>query len=81
MQVEGRTHEDNGSPMVHRGFQGRGHGRGGGIGQGRDPIICYNCGKVGNYAQDCQNFTHPSCQYCRKFDHVIEDCLVLMAKM
>ena len=24
---------------------------------------------------------HPSCHYCRQFDHVIKDCLVLISKM
>lgn len=39
------------------------------------------CGEAGHFARDFQNLMHPSCQYCWQFDHVIEDCLVLIANM
>lgn len=63
------------------GFHSHGRGRGGGAGKGHGQIICYNCGEVGNFVHDCQNPTHPSCQYGRQLDHVIENCPMLIAKM
>lgn len=38
-----------------RGFQGCGRGRGMGPGRGHGPLICYNCGELGNYARNCTN--------------------------
>jgi hypothetical protein len=55
------------------GFKGRGGG--GGIGRGRGHIICYNCAHLGHLARDCQN------PCCNLFEHVIEDCLVLLTKL
>jgi hypothetical protein len=50
------------------------------MGQGRVQIICYNCAQLGHLARDCQN-PCTTCNYCNSFDHVIEDCPVLLAKI
>jgi hypothetical protein len=60
------------------GFIGR--GRGGGMGRGRGQIICYNCTLPGHLARDLQN-PCTTCSYCNSFEHVIEDCLTLLAKL
>lgn len=80
MQAENRP-QDQGTSTARGGFQGRRRGRGGGASRGSGQIICYNCGKAGHFELDYQNPMHPSCQYCKQFDHVIEDCPMLIAKM
>lgn len=69
------------SPSGHGVFQTRGQGRGVGASRGRGQLICYNCGDAGHYARDYPNPTQKYCMYCRKFDHVIEDCPVLIENM
>ena len=57
----------------------RGHGRGGGFDRGRGQIIFYNYGQQGHYVR---NYTTPTTayKYCKSYDHVIEECLILQAK-
>jgi hypothetical protein len=50
------------------------------MGQGRGQIICYNCAQPGNLARDCQN-PCTNCSYYSFFDHVIEDCPMLLANL
>jgi hypothetical protein len=50
------------------------------MGRGRGQIIFYNCAQPGHLARDCQN-PCTTCNYCNSFDHVIEDCPVLLAKL
>ena len=35
---------------------------------------------VGHYARDCQNPT-TTCNYCKSYDHTIEECPTLIAKI
>lgn len=81
MQVENRWQKDQGSPTAHGGFQGQGRGGGRGAKICLVHIICYNCREPGHFTHDYQNPTHPSCQYCRQFDHVIEYFPILIANM
>lgn len=62
----------------HDGF--RGWGQGGGMGRGRGRIICYNYTQLGHLTMECQN-PCMNCRYCISFEHVIEDCPVLLAKL
>ena len=50
------------------------------MGRGRGHIICYNYAQPGHLERDYQN----PCtiySYCSSFEHVIEDCPVLLAKL
>lgn len=50
------------------------------MGRGRGQIIYYNRAQPGHLKRDCHNpFT--TCSYCSSFDHVIENCPVLLAKL
>jgi hypothetical protein len=48
--------------------------------RGQGQIIYYNCTKPGNLARDFHN-PCTTCRYCILFDHVIEECHVLLAKL
>jgi hypothetical protein len=50
------------------------------MGKGQGQIICYNCAQPGHLARDFHN-PCTNCNYCNSFDHVIEECLVLLAKL
>lgn len=78
MQEEEHRNEDNGHCISWGGYQGR--GLGGGAGWGHGKIIFYNCDQPWHFASDCQNPT-TECKYCKYFDHVIKECMVLMEKM
>jgi hypothetical protein len=82
VQHEGNTTQYNspgrGNFNPHSGFRGR--GRGGGMGRGRGQIIYYNCAQPGHLARNCQNHC-TTCSYCNSFDHVIEDCPLLLANL
>jgi len=81
VQAEMRALDQN-AGMVRTGFQGRRRGRGGwGPGRGSRQLICYNCEGLGHYACDCRNLMQPSCLYCTLFDHEIEDCPTLIARL
>lgn len=81
MQVETRL-PGQGVEGARGDYQGRGWGRrGGGPGRGREEVIFYNCGTLGHYTQEFQNQTWSSSQYCNQFEHTIEECPILIAKM
>ena len=63
----GPQHES--APIGHRGV----------FGHGRGPITYYNYGVVGHYARDCQSPT-TTCNYCKYYDHAIEECPILISK-
>jgi hypothetical protein len=50
------------------------------MGQGQGQIIFNNCTQPGHLARDFQN-PCTTCSYYNSFDHVIEDCPVLLAKL
>ena len=52
-----------------------------GPGRGRRQLFCYNYGGLGHYAHDCTNPTRPSCLYYTLFDHEMEDCPTLIARL
>ena len=81
VQVKSRPLEQN-TRVARTRFQGCGWGRGrGGLGRGHRQLICYNCRGPGHYACDCTNPTCPSCLYCNLFDHEIEYCPTLIARI
>jgi hypothetical protein len=50
------------------------------MGRGRGKIICYKYTHIGNLEMDLQN-PCTTCSYCNSFEHVIEDCPMLLAKL
>ena len=50
------------------------------MGQGRGKIIYYKCAQPGHLARDYQN-PCTTCSYCNSFEHVIEDCPLLLVKL
>jgi hypothetical protein len=48
--------------------------------RGRGQIICYKCAQPGHLQSDCQN-PCTTCIYCNSFEHVIEECPSLLAKL
>jgi hypothetical protein len=50
------------------------------MGWGRGQIIYYNCAQLDHLERDCQN-PCTTYSYCNSFDHVIEECPVLLAKL
>jgi hypothetical protein len=50
------------------------------MGRGRGQIICYNYAQLGHLARDCQN-PCTTCSYCNSFEHVIEYCHAMLAKL
>jgi hypothetical protein len=50
------------------------------MGRGQGQIIFYNYTQPGHLARDCQN-PCTTCSYCNSFEHVIEDCHALLAKI
>ena len=78
MQSEQQTHPTGGAQ--HDPGRGGYGGRGGyrGQGGGRGSIVCYNCGQHCHFVRDYPTTT---CTYCKAFNHAIEECLVLLAKI
>ena len=85
MQSEQQTHPVGAAQNDPRnggdlgGYKGRGGGEGG-FGKGRGVVICYNYGQQGHYARYCMNPT-TTYNYCKAFNHTIEECLVFLAKI
>jgi hypothetical protein len=81
MQQEGNTTQFNspgrGNLKPCGGFRGK---RRGGMGRGQGEIIFYNYDQPGHLARDCQK-PCTTCSYRNSFEHVIEDCSVLLAKL
>jgi hypothetical protein len=50
------------------------------MGRGRGKIICYNYAQLGHLERDYQN-PCTTCSYCNSFEHVIEECPALRAKL
>ena len=50
------------------------------MGRGQGQIICYKCTQLGHFTSNYQN-PCTTCSYCNSFEHVIEYCLVLLAKL
>jgi len=68
--------------MARTGFHGRGRGRGGGgPGKGQEQMIYYNYRGPGHYACEWTYPMRPSCKYCTQFDHEMEDCPTLIARI
>ena len=78
MQSEQQTNPVGAAPNDPENGGGRGGYRG--HGGGRGSVICYNCGQQGHDAWDCMNPT-TTCNYCKAFNHTIEECPVLLAKI
>lgn len=76
LQDEGHTHEEKGKHTGLGGFQGWV----GGAGWGCDQITCHNYVWVGHFMRDCQN-PMKTYNYCKSFDHVIEERLILIVIM
>lgn len=78
MKAEEHGHEENGHHSGRRGYQQR--DRDGGSGRQHGNIIFYNSGQPTHFARDYHNPTM-TCKYCKSFNHVIEECLILMERM
>jgi hypothetical protein len=50
------------------------------MGQCQGHIICYKYAQPRHLARDCQN-PCTNCSYCNSFEHVIEECPALLAKL
>jgi hypothetical protein len=50
------------------------------MGQGQGKIIFYNYAQPGHLERDFQN-PCTTCSYCNSFEHVIEDCPAMLAKI
>jgi hypothetical protein len=50
------------------------------MGRGRGKKMCYKCTYPGHLARDFHN-PCTTCSYCNSFEHVIEECPMLLAKI